>query len=1108
MERLRTETDRLGVDLQHTGKEYVNFTAAIKGGNVDADKAKDSFFAVAQAMAVLGRSPEQAGRAFKALEQFASKGQIMSEELKGQLAEQLPGAFAIAAKSLGMSAQELGTAMANGAVSADRLFAVFGDAIRGDFAIAGDKVDTATAAFARFNNALFEIKATIANGGFLKALADGADEFAKFLKSDAGQESARQIGDALKGAVETLVGGLKLLMENIELTKGAMMGLVGLGIVKWVGELAAAFGVLAVQLSLLATFMMANPLFAIASVALAGAAAIYIYSKSVTQATKAQLEHNQAMKDLKSLQDKLKATPSGNKDEIAEHRAAITVIRDRAREEQKRYDDNIKKAKELSKYEEAMASTGLGAEFGGLGTDIASMFGMGAGESIEKQKREMELARQRERAAQRALMVGQTGFTGGMTNAGTQSAINDTPMADNLRKSLAEVDRLISEQQKLAEAFTRSAAAAAEIKSELEMASKIKEFDGKVSAEGLEQLKAKYQELRDVKEQVAAGPVLQEMRQSIADLDALSSAHNRGGDAANTERIAQEARNKAVEAGIRISGAAADEIFRLAQAHDEAAKSEMLSARRAEIDQNIQDEQRRTNVLVNEAGTPRIALLGALQETENLRAKNINPDDERPTPFNAQVQETIQAAARQEVAKTVEERKRENAALELQVDTMGKLAALERGRSEKKAKEAGELRGLIELRSKLGNVEMKDLSEEDKQYVALKGRESVEQFKINQGNRVGRAGPQDIYGEKLRELSESITAERELASAQNEGAAAVENQTRKQAIMNQVHALSEKLTAGQKAKLEELIGTLYDAKTASAFEGAKMDLRDEISQIEAMAQAELKSAEAANMEALAQEARQRAIELGVVGNDEAIRSLEELMAARLRANQEKEIAQGTRANRDTIDELNEEREALKLVGVERIRRLGELQAEQELRSQGTPRDTKGADAFVESGGNRAIAEYSDAQERAIGSSERGIVAIENQTGALSLLGEAYVRRSAELQMEAQLIEQNGAATDEYSQKMIQLAGDTAVATDQLNRQNDSLRGLADSGLTLNEQMRSLSHDGLMSFEDALVDIITGTKGVRKPSRRWRSPSRRIWLAWPSARPSPSRSPWV
>src|SRR4029078_12566139 len=99
----------------------------------------------------------------------------------------------------------------------------------------------------------------------------------------------------------------------------------------------------------------------------------------------------------------------------------------------------------------------------------------------------------------------------------------------------------------------------------------------------------------------------------------------------------------------------------------------------------------------------------------------INPDDERPTKFNAEVQATIQAGARQEGAKTTEERKREDAALELQVDTMGKLAALERGRSEKKAKEAGELRGLIELRSKLGNVEMKDLSEEEQQYGAVKG---------------------------------------------------------------------------------------------------------------------------------------------------------------------------------------------------------------------------------------------------------------------------------------------------------------------------------------------------------------------------------------------------
>lgn len=1081
LERLRTEANRLGVDVQHTGKEYVNFLAAIKGGNVDAENAKDSFFAVAQAMALLGRSPEQAARAFKALEQFASKGQVMSEELKGQLAEQLPGAYAIAAKSLGMSTEELGLAMQNGALSANQLFAVFGDAVRGDFAITGDKVDTATAAFARFNNALFEIKATIANGGFLKALADGADELAKFLRSDAGQENAKQIGDALKGAVETLVSGLKILIENVDVVKAAVMGLIGLAITKWVGELAAAFGVLAVQIGLLAKFMMAHPLFAIAAVAMAGAAALYVWSKSISQVTKAQLEHNKSMKDLKSLQERLNTLTktNGSKEEIADHRAAITAIRDRAREEQKRYDDNIKKAKELQKYEEKMATTGLGAEFGGLGTDVASMFGFGAGPDIEAQKREMDLARQREMAAQRALMAGQTGFTGRQTGAGTQSGINDRAMAENLTRSLAEVERLIAEQEKLAAAFEKSAAAAAEIKSELEMTSKIKEFDGKVSAEGLEQLKAKYQELRDTKEQVAAGPILQDMRQAISDLDSLSGAHSRGVDAANAERIAQEARNKVVEAGIRVSSDAANEIFRLAQAHEQAAQSEFMSGKRAEIDREIQTEQRRTDLLVNKAGTPRVAGLGALDTSLELQARGINTDDKSPTKFNAEVQATMQAGGQEAVAKVTEQRKRTNAELAIELETMGRIASLERGRSEGKARQAGELRGLIDLRKELGDVEMKDLSEEDKKFVQLRGQQAAEQFKIQQGNRVGRGGGQDVYGEKLRELSQSIEAERELAAAQTEGAAAVENQTRKQAIMNQVHSLSEKLTAAQKAKLEDLIGTLYDAKTASAFEGAKLDLRDEIGQIEAMAAAELHSAEAANIEALAQEARQRAIELGVVGNDEAIRSLNELMAARLRANQEREIAQGTRANRDTITELQEEREALKLVGVERIRRLGQLEAEQQLRSQGTPRDTKGADAFVESGGNRAIEEYNRSQEIQIESAERSIVSVHNQTGALELLGEAYVRRSAELQMEAQLIEQNGAATDEYSQKQIQLAGDLAVATDQMNRQNDALRGLANSGLTFNEQMRSISHDGLMAMEDALVDIITGTKSVRE-----------------------------
>jgi hypothetical protein len=159
-----------------------------------------------------------------------------------------------------------------------------------------------------------------------------------------------------------------------------------------------------------------------------------------------------------------------------------------------------------------------------------------------------------------------------------------------------------------------------------------------------------------------------------------------------------------------------------------------------------------------------------------------------------------------------------------------------------------------------------------------------------------------------------------------------------------------------------------------------------------------------------------------------------------------------------------------------------LRVEQDLRSKGIGPEVEGFQKDVTSGGDLAIGEYTSESERSIKSTENAIVATEKQRVALGLLGEQYVRRSAELQMEAELIERNGSATDDFSQQQIQLAGDLAVATDQLNRQNDALRQLADSGLTLNEQMRQLAHDGLMSMEDALVDIITGTKSVKEAFR--------------------------
>ncbi len=1084
MDRLRSESNRLGIDIQATGREYVNFTAAIQGSSVNADKAKDTFFAVAEAMSVLGRSPEQAARAFKALEQFASKGQIMSEELKGQLAEQLPGAFGIAAKAMGMSAEELGTAMQNGAISAADFFNVFGDAVSGKYNIGGP-IDSARASFTRLNNALFEIKATIANGGFLKALAEGANELSAFLKGDLGKETANQLGGMLKGAVDILIGSFKLLAENAELVKGALTAIIALSVLQWFAGVTAAIGQLIVQFGLLSAFLAANPLLALAAGAAAATTALLVYARTTGGATKEQQRHIQALKDLKSAREKLKSLPNDAKEEISAIRQQITAIRDLAKEEQTRAEQKIRKAQELKRYEESMSATGLGGDVGGLGGDsFASMFprwsgSQGSGQ-IEQFKKDMQDARREAMEARRALSEGQPGFSGKPTGAGTKGGIVDRPLTANTEKALAEVEQLIEQQQKLASAFEVSAEKALEIKQALEDANTIKQFDGKVTTEGLEQLKAKYAELGEIKDKVAAGPILQEMRQAIVDLDALALAHNRGVDAANAERIAQDARNKIVEAGIGITSQAAAEIRGLAQAHEQAAQAEFLSARRAEADRTITTEQQRSNVLINDQGMSRVANLAINQERGTLQAKGINPDDGRPTKANAVVQATKIAIGQEAVVKTEEEIKRGNDQLTGRISLMTRIADLEKGQSVEKARKAGELRELGEQRETFGSrVEIKDLPKEAQERIRLKGEEAAQQFKIRQGNRTPRAQPQDIYGEKLRELTQSIDQEKALAAAHDQGAAAVEGQTRKQAILNQVHQLSEKLTKKQKETLEGLIGTLYDAKTATAFEGAKMDLKDEIQQIQLMADAELQSAEAANMEAIAQEARAKAIQLGVYGNAAAVASLTELIAKRKEARDAEESNRATRGNRDAITALGEEKEALKLVGVERVRRIGQLQEEQALRARGADPGTAESKRMVESGGDRAVADFTRSQEKQLETGDRSISATNNQIGALSLLGEAYIRRSAELTKEAELIEANGSANDDLSRKLVKQAGDSAVSTDQLNRQNDALRQLADSGLTTTEQMRSLAYDGLGHMEDALVDLITGTKSVKE-----------------------------
>ncbi|ENQ0001563.1 tape measure protein, partial [Escherichia albertii] len=110
-----------GLDIAELQSQFAGFGASAKEsmGILGSEELFKNMIGYARLM---GRNEEEIKRALTALSQMAGKGQIMAEELKGQLAEAVPGMVQVFAKATGKSEQELFDAMKKGALkSADTL---------------------------------------------------------------------------------------------------------------------------------------------------------------------------------------------------------------------------------------------------------------------------------------------------------------------------------------------------------------------------------------------------------------------------------------------------------------------------------------------------------------------------------------------------------------------------------------------------------------------------------------------------------------------------------------------------------------------------------------------------------------------------------------------------------------------------------------------------------------------------------------------------------------------------------------------------------------------------------------------------------------------------
>lgn len=157
--------EEAGVEIIGLTNAYTKFIASAKTTNLTVAETKDIFRQVAKAGAALGLSTDDINGSFRALEQIMNKGTVSSEELKQQLGERLPGAFAIFAKSMGLTTEELNKQLQLGNVLAQDTLPAFARELEKVYSLDKiDKVETLVAAQNRLSNAWTQFVESVDSG--------------------------------------------------------------------------------------------------------------------------------------------------------------------------------------------------------------------------------------------------------------------------------------------------------------------------------------------------------------------------------------------------------------------------------------------------------------------------------------------------------------------------------------------------------------------------------------------------------------------------------------------------------------------------------------------------------------------------------------------------------------------------------------------------------------------------------------------------------------------------------------------------------------------------------------------------------------------------------
>jgi lambda family phage tail tape measure protein len=218
------------IPVDQSIREFTKLKAAVVGAGGSTEDAVVTFKGFAAAILATGGDAQKLSGALLAASQVFSKNKVQAEELRGQIGERLPGAFATFAQAIGVSTQELDKMLRDGVVSTEN-FVEFSRTLFERYSETADTLgDAPEKAGQRLELALSI--ATLKFGGFFQKVGAGFQNYMADLVNFAieNEDKLKNVAAKFLAFGTEIVAAIRNAVANMAAAFGPFFDFVGKGL--------------------------------------------------------------------------------------------------------------------------------------------------------------------------------------------------------------------------------------------------------------------------------------------------------------------------------------------------------------------------------------------------------------------------------------------------------------------------------------------------------------------------------------------------------------------------------------------------------------------------------------------------------------------------------------------------------------------------------------------------------------------------------------------------------------------------------------------------------------------------------------------------------------